>query len=87
MMKPIKPIKKKRAAKPGLGSAISLSAIGPLLMLFIPWMGYQDGAGVVWLAIGCFLSTLIVWQIYSYRLMRFSLLQKQNLNLMNVIYL
>ena len=52
MKKPVIKIKKKGGH--GLGSAVSLSAVGLLVMLFLPWMTYSDGAGRTWIGIGCF---------------------------------
>ena len=57
----------------GTGSSVSLFSIGILLMFLLPWMVYQKGAGVGWIAIGSFAGVLMVWQVASYRLMRFSL--------------
>ena len=71
-----KKVKKGRKTGHGLGSSVSLSAVGLLLMLFLPWLVYQNGAGAVWIAIGAYMGILLVWQIYSYRLMRFSLQQE-----------
>ena len=73
MKKPVIKIKKKGGH--GLGSAVSLSAVGLLVMLFLPWMTYSDGAGRTWIGIGCFCGILLLWQCFSYRLMRFSIQQ------------
>ena len=63
----------------GTGSSVSLSAVGLLLMFFIPWMVYQQGAG--WIAIGSFVGLLVLWSTDSYRLMRFSLQQEKHVTL------
>ncbi len=60
----------------GTGSAVSLFAVGLLLMFIMPWMVYSGGAGAAWIAIGSFAGVLLVWQMASYRLMRFSLQHK-----------
>ena len=67
--------KKKKTGR-GLGSSVSISSVGALLMFFIPWMVYRSGAGAAWVAIGAFIGGLLVWQLFSYRLMRFSLQQE-----------
>ena len=65
----------------GTGSSVSLYAIGLLLMFLMPWMVYMQGAGAAWIAIGSFAGVLLVWQIASYRLMRFSLQQKDQVTI------
>ena len=65
----------------GFGSSVSISAVGVLLMLFLPWLVYQKGAGVAWIAIGAFVGVLLIWQLLSYRLMRFSLQQEGTITL------
>ena len=65
----------------GTGSSVSLSAVGLLLMFFIPWMVYQQGAGAGWIAIGSFVGLLVLWSMDSYRLMRFSLQQEKHVTL------
>ena len=69
-------VKKGRKTGHGLGSSVSLSAVGLLIMLFLPWLVYQNGAGAVWIAIGAYIGIVLVWQLFSYRLMRFSLQQE-----------
>ena len=71
----VKGQKKKKTGR-GLGSSVSISSVGALLMFFIPWMVYRSGAGAAWVAIGAFIGGLLVWQLFSYRLMRFSLQQE-----------
>ena len=61
----------------GTGSAVSLSSVGLLCMILMPWLVYQKGAGVGWIAIGCFGATLLLWQLCSYRLLRFSIQQNR----------
>ncbi len=65
----------------GTGSAVSLSSVGVLLMVIVPWLVYDKGAGAAWIAIGFFVGTLLLWLAYSYRLLRFSLLQKERFTL------
>ena len=65
----------------GTGSSVSLYAIGLLLMFLMPWMVYMQGAGAAWIAIGSFVGMLLVWQMASYRLMRFSLQQKDQVTI------
>lgn len=62
----------------GAGSAISLSSIGLLCMVLIPWTVYQKGAGAGWIAIGFFAGILLLWLLSSYRLLRFSLQQGEH---------
>ncbi|MCR4838315.1 MAG: hypothetical protein K5897_05205 [Eubacterium sp.] len=65
----------------GTGSAVSLSSIGILLMVILPWMVYDQGAGAAWIAVGCFAGMLLLWQTDSYRLLRYSLQQKDRMTL------
>ena len=73
MKKPV--IKTKKKTMHGLGSSVSLSAVGVLLVIFLPWMIYKEGAGRAWIALGCYGGVLLLWQFFSYRLMRFSIQQ------------
>jgi len=61
----------------GTGSAVSLASVGIIYMVILPWLVYQKGAGAAWIGIGCFGATLLLWHLDSYRLLRFSLQQKE----------
>ena len=65
----------------GAGSSVSLSAVGLLVMFVFPWMVYQNGAGPAWFAIGAVVGFVVLWQVDSYRLIRFSLQQKDRMTI------
>lgn len=65
----------------GTGSFVSFASVGLLIMIIMPYMVYQQGAGAAWVAIGSFVGVLMLWQADSYRLMRFSLQQENRVTL------